>query len=304
MPDSLDDLADLDFSRARLREALARIGGFLHPGGLRLLALDEVRSILKIRGEVYKGILAVPLDLIVGSEGRYRDFARGFLPRHGHLRERWVRVDSAHHHDVILPPVRLYELGGVYFVRDGNHRVSVAKLQGAFEIDAEVTSLSSAVRIDKGMELEDIRRALIAYEKREFYAQTLFGQVTDDPDLDFTSAGAYDQIVEHMLVHKYYLNQNSEREIDFLVALDSWYRRVYAPIAGTIRAERLDTRFPGRTVGDLYLYIVKHWDALKKRYGIHYTAPEAARDFASRYGTGIIRSIVSRLPFLPRKRKA
>ncbi|PKL24063.1 MAG: transcriptional regulator [Spirochaetae bacterium HGW-Spirochaetae-3] len=296
MPDTFDEMADMDFSRARMRESLSRIGGFLSPGRRQLLALGEVRSILKIRGEEYRGVVPVPLELIIGSEGRYRDFARGFLPRHGYLRDRWVRVDSAHYRDVILPPIRLYELGGAYFVRDGNHRVSVAKLQGAVMIDAEVVSLSSTIRIEKGMDIDDIRRALIAYEKREFYAQTLFHQVTDDPGLDFTSPGAYDQIVEHILVHKYYLNEGSEKEIDFVMALDSWYRTVYAPIAGTIRAERLDARFRGRTVGDLYLYIVKHWDALKKRYGIHYSASDAARDFATRYGSGLSKTVASIFP--------
>jgi len=284
MPDAYDDLAESDFSKARIREALARIGGFLSPGHRRLLSLDEVRSIMRIRGEEYRGVIAVPLDRIVGSEGRYRDFARGFLPKHDYLRDRWVKVDSAHYHDVILPPIRLYELGGVYFVRDGNHRVSVAKLQGALEIDAEVTSLSAAVRLDPGMDMEDIRRALIDYEKREFYALTLFGQVTEDPELDFTTPGSYDEVVEHVLVHKYYLNQGSAEELDFVTALDSWYKTVYLPIAATIRDEHLAARFPGRTVGDLYLYIVKHWDELKRRYGLHYPAPEAARDFATRYG--------------------
>lgn len=299
MPDTYDSAAEMDFSRARLSELFGRIADFMAPGRRKLLALDEVRSILKIRGEEYRGVMAVPVDHIVGSEGRYRDFARGFLPRHSHMRERWVRVDSAHLHDVILPPIRLYELGGVFFVRDGNHRVSVAKLQGVLEIDAEVVSLSSAVKLDPGMGMDDIQRALIDYEKREFYAQTMFVQVTDDPDLDFTSPGAYDQIVEHVLVHKYYMNEGSEKEIDFFVALDSWYREVYKPIADTIREGRLEQRFPGRTVGDLYLYIVKHWDELKRRYGVHYPAAEAVKDFASRYGADFL----ERLKRLVRPRK-
>jgi len=303
MPDTFDDMAAIDFSRARMAEALSHIGGFLTPGKRQLLALDEVRSILKIRGEEYRGVVPVPLDMIIGSEGRYRDFARGFLPRYGYLRDRWIRVDSAHYHDVILPPVRLYELGGAYFVRDGNHRVSVAKLQGVIEIDAEVVSLSSTIRIEKGMSMDDIRRALIEYEKKEFYAQTLFGQVTDDADLDFTSPGAYDQIVEHILVHKYYMNQGTEEEIDFVMALDSWYRAVYAPIADTIRTERLVSRFQDRTVGDLYLYIVKHWDALKKRYGIHYPASEAVKDFSVRYGKGFWKSVGSALAGMLRKKR-
>jgi hypothetical protein len=298
MPDPFDALAETDFSRARLREAFAHIGSFLSPGKRQLLALDEVRFILKIKGEAYRGVIPVPVDMIIGSEGRYRDFARSFMPRHDYLRDRWVRVDSAHYHDVILPPIQLYELGGAYFVRDGNHRVSVARMQGAVEIDAEVVSLGSAVRIEKGMSMDELKKAIVDFEKKEFYAQTLFGQITDDTDLDFTSPGAYDQIVEHILVHKYFINQESRQELDFVVALDSWYRTVYAPIAGAIRAERLVARFPGRTVGDLYLYIVKHWDALKKRYGIHYPAIDAARDFGSRYGSGFwknLRAYVGRL---------
>ncbi|HOZ72585.1 MAG TPA: transcriptional regulator [Spirochaetales bacterium] len=302
MTDPLDELAASDFSRARLREALTRVGGFLRPEHQRLLSLDEVRSILKIRGEEYRGVMPVPLELIIGSEGRYRDFARGFLPRHDYLRDRWIRVDSAHYHDVILPPVRLYELGGAYFVRDGNHRVSVAKLQGALEIDAEVTSLGSAVRIDKGMDMDALRRAIVGYEKREFYAQTLFGQVTDDPALDFTAPGAYDQIVEHVLVHKYYLNERSPEEISFVDALDSWYRSVYRPIIEAIEAEGLLSGFRGRTASDLYLYLVKHWDELKRRYGLHYPVSAAARDFRDRYGRGFLKDAKAFLGSLFKKR--
>jgi hypothetical protein len=87
------------------------------------------------------------------------------------------------------------------------------------------------------------------------------------------------------------MNQTSDKEIDFVMATDSWYRTVYKPIADTIRAGSLEQRFPGRTVSDLYLYIVKHWDQLKKRYGVHYPAAEAARDFASLYGSSFLRRL-------------
>lgn len=293
MPEHYDSIAEMDFSKARLKAFFNSIGTILSPEKHQLLAFDEVKSILKIRGEEYRGVIPVPLEMIIGSEGRYRDFARGFLPKHDYLRERWVRVDTAHYKDIILPPIRLYELGGAYFVRDGNHRVSVAKLQGAIEIDAEVVSLGSNVRIKKGMGIEELKEALIAYEKKEFYAQTLFGQITDDANLDFTSPGAYDQIVEHILVHKYYLNEHTDQEIEFVFATDSWYRGVYTPIAETIRSENLATRFPGRTVSDLYLYIVKHWDSLKRNYSVHLSASEAARDFTTRYGSSLVDKLLS-----------
>jgi hypothetical protein len=77
------------------------------------------------------------------------------------------------------------------------------------------------------------------------------------------------------------------------MATDSWYREVYTPIAETIRSENLDTRFPGRTVSDLYLYIVKHWDSLKKNYGVHLSPAEAARDFTTRYGSSLLGKINS-----------
>ena len=302
MHEHYNSMADMDFSKARLKAIFNSIGNFLSPEKHQLLAFDEVKNILKIHGEEYRGVIPVPLEMIIGSEGRYRDFARGFLPKHDYLRERWVRVDSAHYEDIILPPIRLYELGGAYFVRDGNHRVSVAKLQGAIEIDAEVVSLGSNVRIQKGMGIEELKEALIAYEKKEFYAQTLFGQITDDSNLDFTSPGAYDQIVEHILVHKYYLNEHIDQEIDFVMATDSWYRKVYTPIAETIRSENLDARFPGRTVSDLYLYIVKHWDSLKRNYSVHLSPAEAARDFATRYGSSLLGKINSFLNFFLKKK--
>jgi len=290
--------AEDDFSRARTREFLTRIQGFMDPSRRRLLSLDEVRSILRPEGETYLGMQAVPIDRIVGSEGRYRDFNHHFLPRFDHLRPRWVRVDLAHYKEINLPPIQLYEAGGLYFVRDGNHRVSVARLQGTRAIDAEVISLNTKVALEPGMGLEDLRKAVLRYEKERFYRTTGFLEATGDEDLDFTAPGQYDIVLNHILVHKYFINQGKTEEIPFRDALESWYRSVYAPIAGVIRAERIDSRFPGRTTADLYVYIVKHWDHLKRKYGLPVTAETAASDFSSRYGQSFrdrIRGVFSAL---------
>jgi hypothetical protein len=281
--------ADEDFSRARMHELLSRISALLDPGRDRLLSLEEVVAILRPAGETYVGMKAVDVDRIIGSEGRYRDFNRHFLPRRDHLRSRWVSIDMAHYEDVALPPVRLYELGGVYFVRDGNHRISVAKLRGQTFIDAEVTSLDAELRLKPGMTLEELKREVIAYEKRRFYERTGFGAMTGDKGLDFTSPGRYDEILEHILVHKYYLNQSLTRELSLGDAIWSWYENVYAPIVLAIEEEGLLSRFPGRTVSDLYVFIVKHWDELKRKYGLEYTISDATRDFGERFGTTRVR---------------
>ncbi|HUW39668.1 MAG TPA: transcriptional regulator [Rectinemataceae bacterium] len=293
-----ESLAEEDFSRARTRELLSRVAGLLDPGRERLLSFEDVVAVLKPGSETYVGMKAVPVELIVGSEGRYRDFNRHFLPRREFLRSRWVSVDLAHYQDVPLPAVRLYEIGGLYFVRDGNHRVSVARMRGQGAIDAEVTSLDAEVSLRPGMTLDELKSEVLSYEKRRFYEHTRFGALTGDQSLDFTSPGRYDVIVEHILVHKYYVNQSMTGEIGFDQALFSWHENVYRPIILAIEEEGLLSRFPGRKPSDLYVFIVQHWDELKHKYGLEFPLSEAARDYGQRFGKGFgarLRDRIARL---------
>jgi hypothetical protein len=106
-----------------------------------LLPFDQLRQRLPFKGRHYLGWQVVPLDRIVGSEGRYRDFDRAFFPRQTQTRDRWVSIDKAYYEEAPLPPVELFKIGEVYFVRDGNHRVSVARARGQDFIDAYVTKI-------------------------------------------------------------------------------------------------------------------------------------------------------------------
>ena len=272
-----------DFIKARGKAELSKALSFINTGKDKLLSFYDVKDILKPKNQVYMGSQTVPIKLIVGSEGRYRDFNRFFLPKTDHLRNRWERVDMAHLRDVILPAIQLYEIGGVYFVRDGNHRVSVAKAQNVEFIDAEVISLDSSVAIKPGMTTEQLREAIIAEEKNVFYDNTQFGELTGDMSLDFSTPGRYDVIYNHILGHKYFLNESREEEIPFSEALVSWYKNVYSPVIAIIREDWYLANFPGRTESDLYVWIVKHWDFLKKKYG-GYSLADAAQDFSRKYG--------------------
>jgi hypothetical protein len=258
----------------------------MHTDKDRLLSFNDVKEIFKPKNEFYKGMQIVPVKLIVGSEGRYRDFNQYFLPKSEHLRARWERVDQAQLKSISLPPIQLYEIGGAYFVRDGNHRVSVAKAQDVEAIDAEVISLSSEIAIKPNQTIDDLRHSLVLYEKNIFYEKTLFGELTGDNNLDFTEAGRYDVIYNHILVHKYFINQGIEKEIPFPDALVSWYKNVYDPILRIIKEGWIKLDFSGYTAGDLYVWIVKHWDFLKKKYGVHYSLAKAAQDFTVKYGDG------------------
>jgi hypothetical protein len=274
-----------DFNKARNRAFLSRLQNFMNSKRDDLLSFYDVKEILKPKNQVYLGMQTVPIKLILGSEGRYRDFNKYFFPRSEFLRARWQRVDMAHIKDIPLPAIQLYEIGGAYFVRDGNHRVSVANSQGGELIDAEVISLSSEISITPSMTQEDLKKAVIEYEKKIFYEKTNFEALTGDKNLNFTSPGCYDRIYRHILEHKYFRNENISEEIPFSDALVSWYKEVYEPIVKIINEEKLCRNFSGKSPSDLYVWIVRHWDFLKKKNGVHYSVSNAARNFALRYGS-------------------
>jgi hypothetical protein len=130
--------------RARSRSILGWIRGLVAGGSCFLLDLGRVQATCKIRERVDLGTRPVPIDRILGSEGRGKDFDAGFRPLRAHSQARWVRVAEAMYMGVTLPPVELIQVGDVYFVRDGHHRVSVAKALGQAEIEAHVTVWSVA----------------------------------------------------------------------------------------------------------------------------------------------------------------
>lgn len=281
MPDDFHTQAEMDFYRAKTKALTARIIGMLKPSVTDLMPFEEAKQLLKPQSETYRGITTVPLDKIIGSEGRYRDFTRFFFPKKEHLKARWTGIDTLHYKDIVLPPIILYEMGGVYFVRDGNHRVSVARSLGQEYIDAEVISLQSEIRLNADMSIDDIKHAVIEYEKKRFYKETNYPHIVGTDDLDFSEPGRFDTIREHVYVHKYYLNQHMTEEIPFHQALYSWHENVYQPLGQAIEAENLLSLFPGRTVSDLYIFLVAHWDDLKRKYGRYVEIEEAAESFKS-----------------------
>ena len=118
-----------------------------------LMSLDEILRCLPVKNRHYLGFQFVLVGKIVGSEGRYHEFDRAFLPRQFHTKDRWINVDKAHYKAISLPPVELLKIGQNYFVRDGNHRVSVARMHGQEFIDAYVTEISTPASLE-GVSLE------------------------------------------------------------------------------------------------------------------------------------------------------
>lgn len=141
----LDQLVLQDFERAKHRAFWRDLFSRLTQRGNDLFSLDQARQDLPLTRQHYLGLRAVPLDQIVGSEGHYRDFDRAFFPRQTRTKERWLSINQAHYEQVTLPPVELFKVGQVYVVRDGNHRISVARAHGQEFIDAYIIEIDVPV---------------------------------------------------------------------------------------------------------------------------------------------------------------
>lgn len=110
-----------------------------------LVRFDAVATQAHARPRPGRQFEYVPIAQIVGSVGRAQDFTREFLPRPRVNRQRWASVDRAMQAGIQLPPVELHRIGDVYFVDDGHHRVSVARMNGYEGVEAYVTGYDAAV---------------------------------------------------------------------------------------------------------------------------------------------------------------
>lgn len=280
-----------DFNKAKSKAIVNEIQHFLKPDEAKLISFYDLKELLHPDNETYIGMKTVPVASIVGSEGRYNDFDNMFFPKKSHLKNRWESIDRAHLQNTILPPINLYEIGGLYFVRDGNHRVSVARARGIEFIDAEVTSLRTEIRLKPGYTIQYLLKQIIQYEKRVFYSETAYGDITDDWSLDFTTPGQYDVIYNHILTHKYYLNLSHTEEISMPDAIISWYNMVYTPVLATIRRHKMMVKFRRRTPSDLFVWLVKYWEDFKAKYGEDTPLDSVIDDFESEYGDSFIGKI-------------
>lgn len=136
------------YSRHVMKARVADVWGRLVGGETDLVRFAEVTARLHTRQQLPRGIQSVPLRQIIGSVGRTHDFTRTFLPRAQVDMERWVKLDTMFNTMEPLPPVDLYQIGEVYFVQDGHHRISVARANGLREIEADVIELKSPVPLN------------------------------------------------------------------------------------------------------------------------------------------------------------
>lgn len=277
---NLSDQSERDFERAHNRAFIRKVLAFLLGRSRRLLSFSEVKDKIGWDTESYIGLHAVPVSSIIGSVGRYHDFDREFLPVQRATRRRWESIDDAFHSDVLLPPVQLYKVGDVYFVKDGNHRVSVARERGVHFIDAEVIECRAKVPLTPNMTAEDLESI---GEYAAFVDWSKLDLLRPDQNVHFTIPGGYAQLREHISVHRYYLGIERNGPIARTEAVTSWYDRVFMPVVSIIQADNILAKFRQRTEADLYLWIMDHLYFLRERGGNEVAAGDAASDFVEQF---------------------
>jgi hypothetical protein len=253
------------FQNARRQAFIQEMMGLMRGQSAELLSFDDIKARLRLREESYKGLQNVPVDKIVGSVGRYRDFTSSFLPRGSTSRDRWSRVYAQVNSLEGTPPVELYQVGDVYFVRDGNHRVSVAKQLGNKTIEAHVTELPTSIHIEPGMSIKDLDKA---GSYAAFLEET--GLETSRPhhqSLELTEPSRYSDLLGHMYLHKSVLEYKKGKPATIEEAASDWYDNVFRPAVTLIRKYEILEHMPERTEADLFLWLVDHLREVRDELG-------------------------------------
>lgn len=278
-PDLQASLAEFD--RAHFRALLTSLANLFAGRPRLLLPFDQVVNKLRLRRSLYRGVRPVEVAQIVGSVGKAGDFDRDFHPLRPESRLRWARIHQAMQAAESIPPVQLYQVGQVFFVLDGHHRVSAAREQGQEYIDAEVIELPTPVTLEPGISPLAL---IIKAEQAGFLEQTRLDRLRPEARLEVTEAGLYDVLLEHIAVHRYYMGMEQEREVSWDEAVAHWHDQLYMPIVRVLREQAISERFPQRTETELYIWVMDHRHFLSAETGQEVPAEVASCDFAERFG--------------------
>jgi hypothetical protein len=272
--------AHQDFSHAYFKGFMRSMVSWLRRGNNHLLPYDEVKKHFPIRGQHYIGLRQIETDKIVGSVSRYNDFDRAFLPRQANTRARWESIDRAYFEDTILPPIDVYKIGDVYFVKDGNHRVSVAKERKQAYMDAYIIEIDIPGSLDENVNLDNL---IIIQEYAEFLDNTHLDDYYPNQNFKFSIPGQYEKVLQHISVHRWYMGEAQHHPIEYSDAVKGWYRDLYLPLVKIIRKHKILDSFPGRTEMDLYLWIIEHRWYLGEEKNRPISLEAAALNFAEKF---------------------
>lgn len=227
-------------------------------------AFDTPKEKYGLTDSIDLGLRIVPVDDIVGSVNRWRDFDARFRIKNRSTMYRYQRIKQAVEQGKIMPPVILYKVRDKYYVVDGNHRVSVAKEVGQTYIDAEVIEFFPPPNSEPNLIWRE---------------QSLFERKTGLAGIEFTELGAYEKLLLQIEDFRKEESQAIGHELSLEEASASWEQEIYKPVVALIRKQRLLEEFPNRTEADLFLYASYHKVAKARLTKQKVSYREALADF-------------------------
>ena len=258
--------AERHFKKARTQALRDRISSWLTGRRApKLLSFNAVRAALREQQPRAIGRQQVPVEKIVGSVARYDEFTRQFLPLKDSLRERWINVESYAMRRG-WSPIDLYQIGDVYFVSDGNHRVAVARQMDYDTIEANVWAFPECVEIDPDEPLDSL---LIRLGERYFMEETGLEERIPDHGIEFTTPGRYRELLAQISRLQVVLETIDEEPMAYEDAVDAWYEMIYLPSIQIIHESSLLDSFSGRTEADLFVWLSVYRDLLRRQQGDH-----------------------------------
>jgi hypothetical protein len=223
-----------DFLRARRRQVMSRLARRVgrEPGDVDvILPYDEVVAALGYVDESYAGLQTVPLDSILGTVDRTKGFDRQFRPTSARVRARWERIANAVRRGEPMPPISLYRIGEVHFVRDGHHRVSVARALGRAEIEAYVVDVRTRVGADRTLRLHDLP---FKSHERIFHERVpLPGRARGR--IRVSDAWDYGVLAAAVEAWAFRLMQDRAEFLDRATAARLWFDEEYLPVVDMLR---------------------------------------------------------------------
>jgi hypothetical protein len=278
---SINQTARNDFDNAMRKGFWSSVFNGFNPARGQLLPFDEIRKHLPNKGQYFAGLKTIELEKIVGSVGRYNDFDRKFMPIQRHTRSRWINIDRAMLNEEFLPPIEVYQIGPIYFVKDGNHRVSVAREKGQIYIDANVIRMPLDIHFQPNTNIDELIREI---EKSDFNKETRLKELRPFAKIEITLPGGYAKLSEHIHVHRWFMGEHRKAAVPWDEAVIDWYDRVYLPLIRVITNKNILADFPGRTDADLYVWIIEHlWYLRNEEKYCDVTIQDAAERFTREY---------------------
>ncbi len=216
-----------------------------------LVPLDEVRKRLLLFTERYAGIRPIAVTDIVGSVDRSSQFDRDFKPRVAEQRERARQIALAFPGGN-FPPIKVYQIAELYFVRDGHIRVAAARQMGVEYIDAEITELTTDADIPPDVEMIDV---IHMEQHRRLLAETRLGDVRPDAELWVSLPEGYIKLRESIAGHGYHLIQEQGKLLTREEVAQDWFERVFEPSVDALVRSGVAEAFPHSTPADLFLWL-------------------------------------------------